>query len=64
MLYLVRMDVHLPLDMPSTRSDEIKAHAGFTPANSCACLSTTQKFGYPLFLECCNTFLAVFACRQ
>ena len=25
MLYLVRMDVHLPLDMPAAQSDEIKA---------------------------------------
>lgn len=25
MLYLVRMDVHLPLDMPAARADEIKA---------------------------------------
>jgi len=25
MLYLVRMDVHLPLDMPTAQSDEIRA---------------------------------------
>ncbi|AME26667.1 MULTISPECIES: muconolactone Delta-isomerase [Burkholderiaceae] len=25
MLYLVRMDVHLPLDMPTAQADEIKA---------------------------------------
>jgi muconolactone D-isomerase len=25
MLYLVRMDVHLPLDMPAAQADEIKA---------------------------------------
>ena len=43
MLYLVRMDVHLPHDMPAAKADEIKARSELVLAQRFARIATVEQ---------------------